>query len=137
MIEEKKSPFLKCLGITVAFWLLFVFGPALVMLSNNISAWFSGLGYLDGSFGYNLLVFFSQPMACGIASAVAEGISDEKHNVCVLVNEVIAICITLLSTLCSFLFTGDMWNGISLALSVVVLIACAIHTGVAINTKDE
>jgi hypothetical protein len=137
MNEKKRHPFLRCLGIIGAFWALVLFGPALVMLINNVNAWFSGYGFLDGSFGYKALMFLSQPIACVIACSTAEQISDKEHSVCVLVNIIVAICISALSALCSFFLNGKPLTGITNVVSFLVLVCYAFRVAKAINTKME
>jgi hypothetical protein len=137
MSEKKRNPALRCLGIIGAFWALIVFGPALVMFMNKITVWFSGMGVLEGSFGHNLLSFFSQTMACVFACGTAEQISDNEHNVCVLVNEIVAICIVLLSALCSLFLLGDIWQGVSSILAAAILVFFSVRTAKSINTKPE
>ena len=137
MNEKKKNPVLRCLAIIGAFWALILFGPALVMLINNFNTWFSGFGFFEGSFGYKALMFLSQPMACVIACGTAEQISDKEHNVCVLVNIIVAICVSALSALCSFFLNGKPLTGITNVVSFIVLVCYAVRAAKAINTKAE
>lgn len=137
MNEKKRNPVLRCFGIICAFWALILFGPALVMLINKFCVFFSGMGLYEDSFGYTLLKFFSQAIACSAACETAWQMSKNEHNVCVLINDVIAICVSVLSSLCSFFINGDFWMGVSSIVSAAVLIYYTVRASKEINTKAE
>lgn len=137
MNEKQKHPVLRCMAITSAFWALILFGPALVMLINKFCIFFSGMGLYEDSFGYTLLTLFSQAIAAVAACETADQMYKNEHNICVLINEIIAICVSVLSAFCSFFLIGDFWQGISSVLSGVVITYCVIRIVRAINTKTE
>ncbi len=126
--NRKRNAVLVCLGITAAYWVLILLGPGLVVLFNNITLWFSGGGFYEGSFGYKLLVFFSQPFACYLAYSAAESISEDEHSICVLVNEIVAICIFILLTFSAFFLLGEPLNAISYIVSAIATIISAVYT---------
>lgn len=117
--------FLTCLGATLAFWVLILLGPALVMLFNNFGYYFSGGGYGPGSFMYKVLLFFSQPIACWLAFGSASAICQGKHPVCVLTNCIVATCICALQTISGFMF-GKTLNAVQMIVSAAACIACAV-----------
>ncbi len=119
---------LNLLKITGAFWALVLFGPGLVMILNNVTIWFSGAGFYEGSFGYEALVFFSQTIACALACNAAEGISSDHHQVCVLVNEIIAVCLFVIMALYMFFLLGETLKGINYVLSATVTIVYSVKT---------
>lgn len=116
---------LKCVCIICVFWLLVFFGPALVSLINTFDTIFYGLGYREGSLGYQILSFVSQPISCAIASSVAENIFKEEHNICVFVNDIIAICVFVLLAIYMFFVLKNIWLGFVYVVSAVTLIYCS------------
>ena len=123
----------RCLGVIGAYWGLILFGPALVMIVNNANARFSGAGFYEGSIGYKLLAFFSQPIACGLAHSAAKGISKDEHKVCVLVNEIIAACLMVLLAISVFFILGELWNALTYTVSVIVTIVNSVLTAKTLN----
>lgn len=127
MDNERRHPVLKCFGIIGAFWALVLFGPVLIGFINAFTNWFSGTGFLTGSFGYKLLVFFSQSLSCVMACHAADSISNNEHGVCVLINETIATTCFLLLAARRF-FAGEFWTALSDLVSVAVLIGYIVYT---------
>ena len=139
---NKQNSFLTCLGIISAYWALILLGPGLVMLYNAITLWFSGGGFYEGSFGYKILVFASQPIACALAHSAAQSISKDDHSICVLVNEIISVCIFVLLILSSFFLQNKPLNSINHIVSTVVTIICAVSTSktltnISCSNSDE
>ena len=124
-MRSKILSVLKCFGIICVFWLLVFFGPALVSLINKFDTIFYGMGYREGSLGYQILSFVSQPLSCAIASSVAEHISKEEHDICVLVNDIIAICVFVLFAIYMFFVLKNIWLGFIYVVSAVTLIYCS------------
>lgn len=129
---NRNNSFLTCIGIIAAYWALVLLGPGLVMLFNAITLWFSGGGFYEGSFGYKILVFTSQPIACALAHSAARSISKDEHSICVLVNEIISACIFVLLILSSFFLLNKPLNAINHIVSTVVTIICAVSTSKAL-----
>ena len=125
---DRKHSVLKCIGIIAAYWALILFGPILVMILNRIALWFSGGGFYEGSFGYKVLVFLSQPIACSLAHSAAKSISDDNHNICVLVNEIIAICLFAFLIWSSLFILDEIANVLSYTVSAIVNIIYAVLT---------
>lgn len=135
--SSRFSSILKCLAITGAFWVLMLFGPLLVMLFNKITTWFTGGGFYEGSFGYEILVFFAQPLACYLAHSTAETISDSEHSICVLVNEIVSACILVILALVAFFLSSEITNGINHLVSSAIVIACSVQTARVISNPNQ
>lgn len=129
---DKRNSFLTNAGIVASYWALILFGPMLVLLINNITLWFSGGGFYEGSFGYQILVFASQPIACGLAHSAAQSISKDEHSICVLTNEIVSTCIFVLLILSAFFLLNEPLNAINHIVSAVVTIICAVSTSKSI-----
>ena len=134
---DRKSSVLKCIGIIAAYWALILFGPILVMVLNRTALWFSGGGFYEGSVGYNILVFLSQPIACSLAHSAAHSISDDKHNICILVNEVVAVCLFAFLIWGSFSLLNETINAISYIVSAVVAIVYAVLTAKTLQSPSN
>lgn len=134
---DRKRSVLKCIGIIAAYWALILFGPLLVMIWNRIAVWFSGGGFYEGSFGYKILVFLSQPIACSLAHSAAKSISDDNHNICVLVNEIVTVCLFVFLTWSSFFLLNEIINAISYIVSIVVTIICAVSTAKTLGNASN
>lgn len=128
MNDKGSKPVIICLGIIATFWSLMILGPFLVMLWNWVTVWFSGFGYLEGSFGYKILIFVAQPISCGLAHYAAQSISNEDHGICVLVNEIIAACIFVLLILSAVFLQSDILTALNNLTSSVVIIVCSVYT---------
>lgn len=121
------------IGATLAFWALVFLGPALVMLMNNVGYYVSGGGWGPDSFMYKVLQFFSQPIACAMAYYAIDTICKGKHLVCVLVNCVVAACLSMLLGLCEFII-GKPLNAAQMILSGIV---CIAYTVSIINSWND
>lgn len=111
--------FLVCAGATLAFWGLFFFGPAIIMLLNNVGYYVSGGGYGPDSFMYKVLYFFSQPTACLIAVGAAEAIGNGEHKACTIVNSV-------LGALLCFVFAMVSTDKTQLAIMIISAVALSV-----------
>ena len=134
---DRKSSVLKCIGLIAAYWALILFGPLLVMIWNRIAVWLSGGGFYEGSFGYKILVFLSQPIACSLAHSAAKSISDDNHNICVLVNEIVAVCLLVFLTWSSFFLLNEIINAINYIVSAVVVIIYAVLTAKTLQNPSN
>lgn len=132
---SKKSSFFTCIGIIAAYWALIFFGPFLVMLYNKVAVWFSGGGFYEGSFGYKILVFFSQPIGCAFAHSAAQSISKDKHNICVLVNETISACLFTLLVFSAFFLLNDPLSAVNHITSLALNVFFAVSTGKALGNS--
>lgn len=115
--------FFRCSAVTFCYWLLMFIGPAIVLLWNNFSYYFTGAGYGSESLMYRVLTFFSQPISCFLAAELAGSIFDGKHRLCTLVNCVVAACYCSASALMYLLFAD---NSAMLGAMAVSAIACII-----------
>lgn len=134
---SKKNSFFTCIGIIATYWALVLLGPSLVMIYNKITVWFSGGGFYEGSFGYKILVFCAQPIACSLAHCAAQSISKGKHSICVLVNETIATCIFAFLILGAFFLLNKPLSGVNHTASAVVTIICAVYTAKDIGRTSQ
>lgn len=115
--------FFRCSAVTFCYWLLMFIGPAIVLLWNNFSYYFTGAGYGSESLMYRVLTFFSQPISCFLAAGLAGNIFEGKHRLCTLVNCVVGACYCSASAL-MYLFFVD--NSAMLGAMAVSAIACII-----------
>ncbi len=113
--------FFRCSAVTFCYWLLMFIGPAIVLLWNNFSYYFTGTGYGSESLMYRILTFFSQPISCFLAAGLAGSIFDGKHRLCTLVNCVVGACYCSASALMYLLFVD---NSAMLGAMAVSAIAC-------------
>lgn len=113
--------FFRCSAVTFCYWLLMFIGPAIVLLWNNFSYYFTGAGYGSESLMYRVLTFFSQPISCFLAAGLAGSIFDGKHRLCTLVNCVVGACYCSASALMYLLFVD---NSAMLGAMAVSAIAC-------------
>ena len=113
--------FFRCSAVTFCYWLLMFIGPAIVLLWNNFSYYFTGAGYGSESVMYRVLTFFSQPISCFLAAGLAGSIFDGKHRLCTLVNCVVGACYCSASALMYLLFVD---NSAMLGAMAVSAIAC-------------
>ena len=126
---EENSKFrsvLTCLWITGAFWAILLLAPAVIALVNRWDSFIYQLG--RGSIAISLL---AQPIACAFASEVAESISDGQHDVCVFVNQIIAIFVSVILALYAFFIRENILDGIVCIISAAVVIFSAV--GIAKN----
>lgn len=120
--------FFECTLVTLCYWLAIFIGPAIVLLWNNLSYYVSGLGYGPESLMYKVLTFFSQPVSCFLAAAIAISVGKKKHNLCVLTNCILCsiFCAVLaLSYVNNADFSVKMW---SMLVSAIACIATSIMT---------
>lgn len=108
-----------CIGAIAAYWAMFFFGPALVMLINNIGYYLGGGGWRPDGLMYNVLLFLSQPIACGLAYFAAKGVCKNEPSICVLTNCIVGVCLAVLLT-----FTTTI--GIKTAAMAVSAIVCVV-----------
>jgi hypothetical protein len=95
------------------------------------------LGYREGSLGYQILLFVSQPISCAIANSVAEHISNEEHDICVLVNDIIAICIFVLLAIYMFFVGKNIWLGSIYVVSAATLIYCSARLAQSFSKNKD
>ena len=126
---------LTCSAATLSYWALLFLGPALILLLNNIGYYFSGGGWGPGSFMYNVLSFFSQPLSCFLAYAAAKGICKESHKICVLINCIVGIGMTILSAIGAS-NAGNTKLLISMIISTIVCTITAVIEAVEIKRKS-
>lgn len=124
--SSKISSVLMCLGIIGAFWAILLLGPAVIALVNRWDSFIYRLG--RGSIVFSLL---AQPIACAFASEAAESISDGLHDVCVFVNQIIAIFVSVILSLFAFFIRENILDGIVSIISAAVVIFNAV--GIAKN----
>lgn len=115
--------FFRCLAVTFCYWLLMFIGPAIVLLWNNFSYYFTGAGYGSESLMYRVLTFFSQPISCFLAAGLSGSIFEGKHRLCTLVNCVVGACYCSASALMYLLFVD---NSAMLGAMAISAIACII-----------
>lgn len=115
--------FLRRFAVTFCYWLLMFIGPAVVLLWNNFSYYFTGAGYGSESVMYRVLTFFSQPISCFLAAGLAGSLFDGRHRLCALVNCVVGACYCSASALMYLLFVD---NSAMLGAMAVSAIACII-----------
>ena len=115
--------FFRCSAVTFCYWLLMFIGPAIVLLWNNFSYYFTGAGYGSESLMYRVLTFFSQPISCFLAAGLAGSIFEGKHRLCTLVNCVVGACYCSASALMYLFFVE---NSAMLGAMAVSAIACII-----------
>ena len=115
--------FFRCSAVTFWYWLLMFIGPAIVLLWNNFSYYFTGAGYGSESVMYRVLTFFSQPISCFLAAGLAGSLFDGRHRLCALVNCVVGACYCSASALMYLLFVD---NSAMLGAMAVSAIACII-----------
>lgn len=114
--------FFRCVGATIVYWLIVLFGSSLILLLNDIGYYVSGAGFLPGSLMYKITEFMSQPIACIAAAYIATPVTAKKHSVCVLVNSVICSCFLFL--LVFFVSsTSFMWSTIASVAACIYTVA--------------
>lgn len=126
--------FFECVLVVLCYWLAIFIGPAIVLLWNNFSYYVSGLGYGPESLMYKVLMFFSQPVSCFLAAAIATNVGKGKHNLCVLTNCIIgsAFCAVLtLSYVNNADFSVKMWS------MLVSTIACIVTSVMTAKEVEE
>lgn len=117
--------FFRCSAVTFCYWLLMFIGPAIVLLWNNFSYYFTGAGYGSESLMYRVLTFFSQPISCFLAAGLAGSIFDGKHRLCTLVNCVVGACYCSASALMYLLFADNSAMIGAMAVSAIACITTA------------
>lgn len=90
------AKFFRYFASFIAYWALMFFGPAIVMLFNNIGYYVTGGGWGPDSLMYAVLQFFSQPISCVLAYGAMTAILKENGIIFVLINCVIAACMCVL-----------------------------------------
>lgn len=125
--------FLACLGATLAYWVFIFFGPAIVMLINNIGYYLSGGGYGPGSLMHKVLQFLSQPIACFVAYSVAQAVSKTEHPMCVLSNCIAGACVCCLFAVVAIL-AGNTRNMVIMPISAIACVVTAVTA--AKDVKD-
>lgn len=124
----------ECILVIFCYWLAIFIGPAIVLLWNNFSYYVSGLGYGPESLMYNVLTFFSQPVSCFLAAAIATSVGKEKHNLCVLTNCIIGSIFCVVLTL-SYVNNADF--GVKMWSMLVSTIACIITAVMMAKEVEE
>ena len=130
---EKEKSVWRLLGVILAFWGLMLFGPMLIRIFIYFARRIAGEGYSIGSISYKIIAFVSQPIACFIAHETAKDISRDKHDVCVLVNEIVAACLFCLFVILFVLIQSDLWSTLNQAASAAAIIYCAVNTARGIS----
>ena len=121
--------FFRCMLITVAYWLLVVFGPALIMLWNALSP--AMARYEKGDLGYAIIVTVAPALSCLLARSAALKLSDEKHDICVLVNHI--VCAVAMAVF--FIFASGITEHVQWALAAVACVGCAYSQTKSIEAK--
>lgn len=129
---DKKREVGRVILLTLAFWVLVMFGPILVSLWNALSPRYAR--YYPGDLGYLVIMTLAQGIACVMAFCAASGIGTERHNVAVFANVVIAA--TVLGSLGLWGLIAQRWqNAISLLIGMAVLIVAAVSTAKEMGNK--
>lgn len=123
--------FLRCLGATVAFWLCLFFGPAILVLVENIAHLlsFGEWGENRGLFEliiYKAFQFLAQPIACWIAYEAMKKICTETMKTCVVVNCIVAAIFCGIFAFSSLL-AANISNVFTMVITAVVAIVLAVN----------
>ena len=129
--------FCSCFLVTLCFWLLASFGPALVMLWNDVGYAVTGGGYGKGSFLYSVIQFLSQPIAFAIAGSLAAAMFQGAHKFCAFVNCIIGACWCVFLAIMQLVYRGMTPLMFSLLLSAIAsaYVAVCLHEQIPKKTS--
>ena len=119
------NSFSKTIGAIAAYWAIFLLGPAVILIMNNLGYLFTGGGYSQQSLMYKVLVFFAQPVSCYFAYSAAKEIYDGNIGKCVTVNCVLG------TIFCGFLVlfgSGDLVSRANMIVSLVVCVVTIVYS---------
>lgn len=135
-LGKMKKNTLSIIGATAAYWALLFFGPAIIMLFNNIGYYFSGGGYGPDSFMYKVLQFLSQPLSVFIAYSAAKSICNNIKTTSILINTIIAVCILVALAFAGFIVENTS-NAIQMVVSCIACIVTAFWASKDIKNIEE
>jgi hypothetical protein len=124
------------IGSVAAYWALMFFGPALVMLFNNIGYYVSGSGYGPGSLMYTVIQFLSQPISVFLAYGAAKSICANIKTTSILINIVIAICVLVVLAFSGFV-VGNALNAWQMVVSCAACIINAVQETKSIKNATD
>lgn len=119
---------LLCIAGTLAYWVVMLFGYALIVRANDFGYSILGAEYVPGRVFHVVLEFLAQPLACVLAYAAIVGIARKVSKWCVVWNcSAAAILMGVLA-----IAAGDLLQVLPLALASAV---CA--GGVVITALEK